>query len=268
MARALQAYYADIRDHPILGREQEAALAREFRTTRSPAILAQLARANLRLVVKIARQYRWSGQELEDLIAEGNHALVIAIQRFDPTLGVRLMSYASYWIRAFIMRYVVRMRREVRVGTTAKQRRLLALIRCRRAATPAGADAMAREVGLGASEVAGLLRHLAVPEVRLDAPLPGREDLRAGDRLAGDDDPERSAVESEARRHVGAALAKVAEGLGPRDRSILHARWLDGERATLSELGRRFGITRERVRQLERRVLHQIRDALDERIAA
>jgi RNA polymerase sigma-32 factor len=269
MATALDAYFDELRRQPLLSREEEGKLTRRYRRRREPEIADRLAVANLRLVVKIARQYRWSHQDLADLVAEGNHGLVLAISKFEPRRGARLSTYAAFWIRAYIMRFIVRNWRLVRVGTTSRQRRLMSSLRRveseleKRGCEPTVGE-IAEVLGMDVDEVAAFRRHIGAPEVALDAPTP--RGARPTDLLVAADRPDATVEQREMDGLVRAVVSDVEGRLDARDRHILRARWFADERATLEELGAHFGVTRERARQLERRVLDRLRVAMDEKL--
>ena len=130
--RGLSSYMHDLRRYPPLDRDEEHRLAVAYRRTGAPDLAQALVCGHLRLVVKIAREYRWSKHPLLDLIEEGNLGLVVAVQKYDPDRGVRLSSYAAWWIRAGILQFVVSSRRLVRIGTTVEQRKVMARLRSAR----------------------------------------------------------------------------------------------------------------------------------------
>jgi RNA polymerase sigma-32 factor len=274
----LDAYLRDIRRIPVLDREEEVRLARRYRKTGNPELAQRLVAGHLRLVVKIAREYRWASETLLDLIAEGNVGLMRAVAKFDPDRGVRLTSYAAWWIRAMILRSLVDNRRLVRVGTTRAQRRILfRLQKERRALEQLGIDpqpeALAARLGVAAHDVAELEQHIRWPEVRLDETPPSHgdgEQPRVERLLAPEDGRPDALVErGELRAVVRAAVADFERQLDARDRILFRTRWLDDEeQPSLQAVGDQFGVSRERARQLERRVLERFRTFLEERSLA
>jgi RNA polymerase sigma-32 factor len=238
------------RQYPLLSREEELALAERLRETGDPECARRLVGAHLRLVIKIAFEYRRRRVSLADLIQEGNLGLVLAVQHYDPTRGVRLSSYASYWIRALMLRWLLGNARIVKFGTTQRERRLF--------------YNLARELGDDANDDLAPLRRLLTGgvEASLDAPVRGDTHPLA-DRLVSDEpDPEErvAAHEHDARVHERAeAFGRTLQG---RERAIFQARWLDDGHPTLAKLGARHGISRERARQIERRTLDRLGDEL------
>jgi len=271
---SLSAYLRDIRKIPIIEREEEEMLARRYRRTGDPELAQQLACGHLRLVVKIALEYRWATDHLVDLVAEGNVGLLRSIEKFDPDRGVRLSSYAAWWIRAMILRFLVDNRRLVRLGTTRIQRKILfRLERERRDLESKGIEAdpaaLAERLGVSTKAVADLEPHVRWPEVRLDETPPSNGDgtetrlerLVAPAEARPDVLVERGELVTVARK----AIADFERKLDRRDRLLFRARWLTDEQPSLQEVGNRFGVSRERVRQLEQRVLARFRSFLEER---
>jgi RNA polymerase sigma-32 factor len=252
------------REGPLSIRE-ERRLARRWRTLNDERALARMVSAHLGLVIRIALEFRHSGPPMEDLIQEGNLGLTIAARRFDPNRKTRLATYATYWIRACMLEHVVRSHGPVRIGTTRSQRKIFfGLGRARRKLERDGAAAdlasLASELGVEESDVEAMTPRLTGRDVSLDAPrghddrrpmqshlceeLPSPEDMVAG-------------IEEGMRRQ-----GQLREGLGvldARERAIIKARHLRQRPATLAALGKKFGISRERVRQLELRAKAKLR---------
>jgi RNA polymerase sigma-32 factor len=252
-----------------LGAEEERALAGRWRARGDEAALGRLVAAHLGLVIKTAAtEFRNSGASQEDLVGEGSVGLTIAARRFDPARGTRLSTYATFWIRACMMEFVVRSHGPVRVGTTREQRKVFFnLARARRALEASGgrADdaAVAAALGVKESSVAELAPRLSGRDVSLDAPRSDDDRRGLGAFLvSGEPTPEDLAADLEEgadrRRRVREALGD----LGPRDRAILRARYLRARPETLASVGRRLGLSRERVRQLEERAKRDLRRAL------
>ena len=244
---------------------EEIRLCREWRTASNKAALQALVEAHLGLVQRIANEFRNTGPEREDLVQEGHLGLVIAAQRFDPSKSARLATYASYWIRACMMELVVRSHGAVRVGTTRAQRRIFfGLGRARREIEREGEaatmEALAQKLGVEESEVEQMTARISGRDLSLDAPThedgqPLGQSLHSGG--PSPEDEVSNAWESAARK---AALEAALKELSPRERQILEARHLSEDAPTLAELGERFGISRERVRQLEERALENLRN--------
>ena len=261
-------YLAEIRRYPPLTREEEQALARRYRETGDREALLRLVTANLMLVVRVALSFRRAARNLHDLVQEGNVGLLQAIERFDPDVGVRLPTYAAWWVRAYIIKFLLDNVRLVRVGTTNARRKLLYNLRRERARLEAegfevGPKMLAEHFGVSEDDVQDVQRALAGGDVSLDAPLGDDEDRTRGDLLAS---AAPSAEEEVARRdlqeRVQASIARFREGLGDRDRALLDERLLAEEPVTLQEIGDRFGTTREAVRQAETRLMARLRTHL------
>ena len=243
---------------------EEVRLCRRWRASQDATALAQLVEAHLGLVQRIANEFRNTGPERDDLVQEGHLGLVIAARRFDPAKSARLATYASYWIRACMMETVVRSHGAVRVGTTRAQRRIFfGLGRARRELEGAGAaatpEALAERLGVPEDELEEMAVRLSGRDVSLDAPR--REDGQPLSALfrGSDLSPEEMVSEAHDRQRRHEALTTALASLSPRERQILEARHLSEESPTLAELGERFGISRERVRQLEERALASLR---------
>lgn len=265
-------YLAEIRKYPPLTREEEQALARRYRETGDRDALFRLVTANLMLVVRVALSFRRAARNLLDLVQEGNIGLLQAIERFDPEVGVRLPTYAAWWVRAYIIKFLLDNVRLVRVGTTNARRKLLYNLRREKARLEAqgfevGPRLLAEHFGVSEEDVQDVQRALAGGDVSLDAPLGDDEDRTRGDLLPS---AAPSAEEEVARRdlqqRVQASIARFREGLGERDRALLDERLLSDEPATLQEIGDRFGTTREAVRQAETRLMARLRTHLTEEI--
>ncbi|MDD9828051.1 MAG: sigma-70 family RNA polymerase sigma factor [Deltaproteobacteria bacterium] len=270
---ALSHYLAELRRYPPISREEEHALALRWQDGDREAG-RRLVLANLRLVVKIAGEYRRAWTNTLDLIQEGNLGLLQAVQRFDPYRGTKLTSYAAYWIRAYILKYLVDNIRMVKLGQSRAQRKLFfRLNKERRALENAGYRATPKLIGerLGVSEreVEEFGQRLDSGDLSLDAPMRGEDDEGAsyGDMFAAPEPSAESALAGEELRR--SFLAKVQEfqaGLGQREQRIMDARVLAEEPLTLQQLGEEMGVTRERVRQLEAGLVKRLREYLKENI--
>jgi RNA polymerase sigma-32 factor len=239
--------------------EEQIVLARQYAKTGDPKLEERLVRSQIRLVAKMARAY---GRDREDLIQEGCIGVVQALRHFDPGRRVRFSTYATWWIRAYQLRWLVSNHRLVKVGKTAQQRRIFFQVRALRAkleaagieATPAE---LARHLGVDEESLAADLRCIEAREVPLET-----QELDSGsavdDRLAA----------AETERLVKRKLSSFIAALDRRDRTIIKARWLREDPASLRELGRRLGVSRERVRQIESRLLHEMRERLPADLAA
>jgi RNA polymerase sigma-32 factor len=260
---------AELRHHAPISREEEHALAVRWVEHGDVEAARQLALANLRLVVKIAMEYRRAWTNVLDLIQEGNVGLLQAVQRFDPYQGVKLSSYAVYWIRAYILKYLIDNIRLVRMGSTRAERKLFfRLNREKRALEAQGFAAepalLAERLDVSEQDVIDMEQRLSQGELSTDAPL--REDDRSatfGDYLpAGGESAETRVGDSELRRVFLEKIKSFLETLEARERRIVQERILAEEPKTLQELGDVFGLTRERVRQLEAAVVGRLREYL------
>jgi RNA polymerase sigma-32 factor len=268
----MAAYLREVQRHPLLTPEQTHALATKFVETQDPAIAAQLVTANLRLVVKIAYEYRRAYKNIMDLVQEGNIGLMQAVKRYDPYRGVKLSSYAAWWIRAYILRFILNNWRLVKLGTTQAQRKLFFNLRKKRAELQAmGVDPtnaeIAKRLNVPESDVAEMDVRLAQSEKSLDAPV-GDADGRAIAKVdmmpATGAGPETQMADEELQSLLKEKLAEFRKTLldKEKDVAIFDLRLVADDPLTLQDLGDRFGISRERVRQLEQRLLLRLRDYL------
>ena len=239
--------------------ESERELAERFRSGDRDAG-RRIVEACLPFVMTIALEYRRWGIPIEDLVQEGNIGLLKAAERFDPTRGCRLVTYAAYWIRAEIREHVARGYRIVRLGSSKSERRVLRLFRRTHERDP---DVLAEQSGLSRDRVMALLPLLMARDVSLDKKNP--EGDAPLDRLASPlPSPEDQACADEEQRQVATALRQIVTELSPREQKIAKARWLSEDPATLEELGADFGVSKERVRQIEERAKKRVRARLTE----
>ena len=233
---------------------------------------AKLVTANLRLVVKIAYEYRRAYRNMMDLIQEGNIGLMQAVKRYDPHRGVKLSSYAAWWIRAYMLRFILNNWRMVKIGTTQAQRKLffnLSKEKAKLAAMgiePSHAE-IAKRLNVEEKEVIEMDRRLARGDASLDAPV-SEADGRATTRMdllpASSVSPEALAEGTEIQRIVRQKLEEFRENLSGKDVDIFDKRMVTDEPLTLQQLGDQFGVSRERVRQLEARLYGRLREFLRE----
>jgi RNA polymerase sigma-32 factor len=260
-------YMAEISRYPPLTREEEQELSRRYRETGDEAVLFRLIAANLMLVVRIALGYRRAARNLLDLIQEGNVGLLQAIERFDPEVGVRLPTYAAYWIRAYMVKYLLDNVRLVRVGTTNARRKLLRNLRrekerLERSGYEVGPRLLAEHFGVSQADVEDVEQALASREVSLDAPA-GSDDERPAVEVIADPripDVEEQVARRELRERFEAVIGPFREGLSERDRALLDDRILSDSPQTLQAIGDRFGTTREAARQAEVRLLARLKE--------
>ncbi len=273
-ADALSRYMAELRHHAPIPREEEHALAVRLVEEGDLEAARRLVLANLRLVVKIAMEYRRSWTNVLDLIQEGNVGLLQAVQRFDPYQGVKLSSYAAYWIRAYILKYLLDNIRLVRLGTTRAQRKLFfRLNREKRELERLGFEPkprlLAERLDVSEQDVVEMEQRLAGSDLSLDAPVQDEEgSARFGDFLSADEpgSAEDQLAADDLRRVFLERVKDFAEGLEERERIIMEERVLAEDPLTLQELGDRLGVTRERVRQLEKKLVHRLRSYLQDNV--
>ncbi len=256
---AFSMYRTQLANQVPLSAEEERNLAERFRQGDRTAG-RRLIEACLPFVMSISLEYRRWGLPLEDVVQEGNIGLLKAAERFDPDRGCRLATYAAYWIRAEIREFVARGYRIVRLGSSKSERRALRVYRKTQERNP---SVLAELSGLSEERVIELLPLLMANDVSLERPIEeGRSPM---DRLASSErTPEEEACLSDERAQIQAALEKVVSELSPRERRIVDERWLTDEPQTLEQLGVAFGVSKERVRQLEERAKKRMRARLEE----
>jgi RNA polymerase sigma-32 factor len=269
---ALSTYLREVQRHPLLSAEETQALAVKFVGTQDPVAAARLVTANLRLVVKIAYEYRRAYKNIMDLIQEGNIGLMQAVKRYDPYRGVKLSSYAAWWIRAYILRFILNNWRLVKLGTTQAQRKLFFNLRKKRAELQAlGVDPtnaeIAKQLNVPENEVDEMDVRLQASEKSLDAPVgdaEGRSIARVDMMPSLVEGPEAIMADGELQALLKEKLGSFRKTLEGKDKelAIFDERLVSDEPLTLQELGDRFGISRERVRQLEQRLTGRLREFL------
>jgi RNA polymerase sigma-32 factor len=270
------AYLREVQRHPLLPPEKTHDLAVRFGQTQDPALAAQLVTSNLRLVVKIAYEYRRAYKNIMDLVQEGNIGLMQAVKRYDPYRGVKLSSYAAWWIRAYILRFILNNWRLVKLGTTQAQRKLFFNLRKKRAELvamgiePTDAE-VAKRLNVPESDVTEMDVRLTSSEKSLDAPV-GDAEGRSVSKIdmvpSMTEGPESLMAAGELQALLKDKLAdfrKTLEGKN-KELAIFDERLVADEPLTLQELGDRFGISRERVRQLEQRLTGKLREYLRDEI--
>lgn len=264
----LSRYLAELRRFPILSREQESEIAKRYHKYRDPEDAYRLVTANLRLVVKIANEFARASRNLLDLIQEGNVGLMEAVKNFDPYRGIRFPSYAVWWVRAYIYRYLINNWRLVKIGTTQAQRKLFFNLRKEserlevEGFTPQP-KLLAQRMGVKESEVREMQERMAQSEVSLDAPVGPEDDTRLGDAIPDTEwNPEETAAQEEWRDFAHDKVEQFASTLKDKELEIFRTRLLAEEPPTLQEVGARFGISRERVRQIESRLKRRLKEFL------
>ena len=268
----LSRYLQDIRKFPMLEQEQEYMLAKSWREHGDIDAAHQLVTSHLRLVAKIAMGYRGYGLPLGELISEGNLGMMQAVKRFDPERGFRLATYAMWWIRASIQEYILHSWSLVKMGTTAAQKKLFFNLRKLKGQMqaieegdlpPEKVKAIAKSLDVTEDEVISMNRRLAAPDHSLNAPLRGDSEGEWQDWLVDDSDTQETVLAE--REELGKRqdlLNNAMKNLNKRERHILSERRLKDEPTTLEELSQRYGISRERVRQIEVRAFEKLQKAM------
>jgi len=268
-ADPLRAYMAEVRKYPPLDREGEQEMARRYRETGDREALFRLITANLMLVVRVAQSFRRAAKNVLDLIQEGNIGLMQAVEKFDPEMGYRLPTYASWWIRAYMVKFLLDNVRLVRVGTTNARRKLLHNLekekrKLEAAGYEVGPRLLAEKFGVSETDVTDVQMALGSHDLMLDAPVGGDEDGRShADVFAGGEpDAETQVARKQLQERVEAALDQFREGMSERDLVILNDRILSDEPLKLQEIGDRFGTSREAARQAEVRIKDRLKTFL------
>ena len=263
---SLDAYLDRLGRIPVLSREEERELAERFRYRNDLEAARELVVSHLRFVVHIARGYSGYGLPVGDLIQEGNVGLMKAVKRFDPALNVRLVSFAVHWIRAEIHEYVLRNWRLVKIATTKAQRKLFFnLRRLKKNLAWLSAEetaAVARDLGVSPSEVTEMEKRLAARDMSFD-PVPEADDEEtyspAAYLPAPDSDPAEQVESAEWETDSADRLRGALDQLDDRSRDILERRWMTDDKSTLHELAGKYGVSAERIRQIESNALGKLR---------
>ncbi|MFQ5765702.1 MAG: RNA polymerase sigma factor RpoH [Rhodospirillales bacterium] len=274
----LSRYFREVWSFPILEKEEEQMLAVRWRDRGDIEAAHKLVTSHLRLVAKIATKYKGYGLPLADLMSEGNIGLMKAVKKFDPDLGFRLSTYAMWWIKAAITEYILKSWSMVKLGTVASQKKLFFSLRNLKARlnildsgelTPDQADQLSEAMNVPADEIVQMNRRLSTRDLSLNAPLSNDgEGADFQDSLVDTRaNPERQFAEVEEFRHHSAILKEALGKLPDRERRILTERRLSEEPMTLEQLGKEYGISRERVRQLEVRAFDKVQKAVTAAVA-
>ena len=268
----LSAYMAEIKKFPVLDAQEEYMLARRYADHDDVKAAHKLVTSHLRLVAKIAMGYRFYGLPVSDLISEGNVGLMRAVKKFEPERGFRLATYAMWWIKAAINEYVLNSWSLVKVGTVAAQKKLFFNLRKLKARLglydegdipQAAAEKIAKRLDVTTTEVVEMNRRLSRSDTSLNQLVAEDGDTQRQDLLI-DDKPDQETVLAERQdRALGSKLLKEAMSeLTPRERRIIEERRLAENPRTLEEIGEEYGISRERVRQIENRAFAKLQRAV------
>ncbi|MFM9976416.1 MAG: RNA polymerase sigma factor RpoH [Sphingomonadaceae bacterium] len=270
---SLNRYLSEIRKFPLLTPEEEYMLAKRFEEHGDPEAAARLVTSHLRLVAKIAMGYRGYGLPVSELISEGNIGLMQGVKKFEADRGFRLATYAMWWIRASIQEFILRSWSLVKMGTTAAQKKLFFNLRRMKNnleafedgdLSPANVKKIATDIGVTEEEVISMNRRMAMGgDTSLNVPLREDGEGQWQDWLQDDGPLQDEAVaESQERVHRHAMLAEAMDDLNERERHILTERRLSEEPKTLEELSQVYGVSRERVRQIEVRAFDKLQKAM------
>jgi RNA polymerase sigma-32 factor len=259
-------YIQSVNRFPLLTAEQEVEFGRRLRDHNDLDAARQLVLSHLRLVVAVSRKYVGYGLPQADLIQEGNIGLMKAVRRFDPERGVRLVSFALHWIRAEIHEHILRNWRLVKVATTKAQRKLFFNLRSLKAGpgalTPKEASSIAKDLGVKTEEVFEMETRLSGQDIALD-PQPGEEGevlTPIGYLTDAEAEPAQIFERAETSRNRSDGLRHALARLDPRSREVIEARWLrEDDKATLQDLADRYGVSAERIRQIESKALKIMR---------
>ncbi len=269
----IEHYLAEISNHPVLSREEEYELATKYKEDGDLEAARQLIRANLKFVVKVANEYKNYGINPMDVIQEGNLGLMQAVKRFDPTRGYRLISYAVWWIRAYIQNYIVKTWSLVKVGTTQEQRKLFYKLRStknemdlsKQELSPEDYKLLANKLGVSDKAVIEMDKRMKTKDFSLDTEIKDKSEAThldfVEDKHLGQDDIVSNAQQEAA---VQEGLSDALEVLSEREQFIIKNRVLTDTPLTLEEIGQKYEISRERVRQIESAALKKIRVVFEE----
>jgi RNA polymerase sigma-32 factor len=278
----LARYLAEIRQFPMLEQSEEFMLAKRWQEHQDTEAAHKMVTSHLRLVAKIAMGYRGYGLPMSEVISEGNVGLMQAVKRFDPDKGFRLATYAMWWIRAAIQEYILHSWSLVKIGTTAAQKKLFFNLRRVKGQLkaleegdlrPETVKEIATRLDVPESDVVDMNRRLAAPDHSLNAPVRMDGEGEWQDWLVDEGDSQESMLaESQEFGRRQKLLNRALQLLNPRERRILSERRLKDEPTTLEDLSKEFGISRERVRQIEVRAFDKVQRAirnaaLDEKLA-
>ena len=269
----LSRYLTEIRKFPMLTKDEEFMLAKRWREHEDPAAAHRLVTSHLRLVAKIAMGYRGYGLPIGEVISEGNVGLMQAVKKFEPDKGFRLATYAMWWIRASIQEYILRTWSLVKMGTTANQKKLFFNLRKAKAEISAfeegdlhheAVDHIATRLGVTKDDVISMNRRLSGPDSSLNSPLRSDSESEWQDWLKDDNavNAETLVAETEEYSQRMGLLGDAMKDLTDRERHILTQRRLKDEPITLEELAGEYGVSRERVRQIEVRAFEKLQKAM------
>lgn len=263
-----KAYLKQIRVYPVLDADEEYMLAKRWSEHGDYDAAHRLVTSHLRLVAKMAMKFRGYGLPMSDLVAEGNIGLMQAVKKFDPDKGFRLSTYAIWWIRAAIQEYILRSWSLVKVGSSAAQKKLFFNLRRLKQGLqavdsgdlrPEHVEAISEKLGVAQQDVIDMNRRMIASDQYLDAPVKDDSNATYGDLMpSGEANQEETVVEYQETTRRHGLLAKAMALLSPRERDVIRARRLQEPAATLEDLSQQFGVSRERIRQIEVRAMEKL----------
>lgn len=265
-------YMAEVRRYPLLTREQEQALAIRYRETGDKRAAEALVTSNLRFVVKVAAEYSKFGARLIDLVQEGNVGLMHAVREFNPYKGVRLITYAVWWIRGYIQDYLMRQYSMVRIGTTQSQRKLFYRLQKEKDLLESMGEEpstklLSSRLGVSEADVETMTQRMKGRDVSLQTAVDDTGRATLLDMKASDDIPiDEKIGNDEMLSLLHDGIEELKDSLNDREKELLEDRLLADEPLTLQEIGAKYGVTREAVRQMENRLMLKIRKILEERM--
>ena len=268
----LQRYLAEVRRHPFLSKEEELHLFHDFQATGNRDSAVRLILSNLRVSVSIAAEYLHSGADYLDLIQEGNVGLMQAIKKFDPAKGARFHSYAAWWVRAYILRYLLNTYRMVKIGTTQDQRKLFYNLnkekrKLEREGFAPDTKLLADRLNVRERDVIEMGQRLGSWDLSLDAPIGPDQEWTLLDVLPSQTTPaDESLANAELRELFREKLAEFAATLDDRYADILRNRILSDTPLTLDDIGKKYTISRERARQLEEKIIKRLREFMKKEV--
>ena len=271
----LERYLAEIRHYPMLTKEEEHRLAVAYKENSDQMAGYKLVMANLKLVVFIAREYQRNIQNILDLVQEGNIGLLEAVKQYDPYKGIRFPSYATYWIRAYMLRYIINNLRLVKIGTTQAQRKLFYNLQKEKDRLIAAgfvpeAKLLAERLNVKESEVIEMEKRLSLPDLSLDAPLRNADSEKEQNLLGvlPDDDScvEANLIGSQFADSIRNEIEVLKVDMDEKERDIVENRLFTEEPQSLQDIGERHGVSRERIRQIETKLKDKIKLHLSDRL--
>lgn len=267
LADGLSSYLANVSKYPLLTREQEAIIAKRYFEEKNPRDAEILVTSNLRFVVKVAADYAKFGNKLLDIIQEGNVGLMHAVKEFNPYKGVRLITYAVWWIRGYIQEYLMRQHSMVRIGTTQNQRKLFYHLQKEKNMLDQLGQAptvqlLASKLGVPEEDVRMMEERMSGGDISLDAPVGGDNDTHRVQMEASEDDIpiDEALARNESLRILETKIENLRPQLSEKEIIILNERILADNPITLQDIGEKWGVTREAVRQMEARLMAKIKD--------